>query len=393
MRILISVVLVLAFLFFDDAAAHTRSQSFSTWTINENTASFVFAVDARRATQLAPLNPDQSDLSTLLLDHLKESLAARQGRENCELKQLITLGQAYDILRISGQFECSADTSKEAVTVSVTAFQFVSATHIHIARVEHGEQSSDFVLREGRDYFDLDLKHSPNTVGEFLWVGFHHVLSGLDHVAFLIVLAFIAATPKQALLAISGFTLGHTASLALVSFGVLSPDTKLVEAMIGFTIAVAALEAGAKFGLDRQRALTVFALVTLLIALFSFGSSLSVVWAGLMLAIFAYSLGQLTDDVSRKIFPVVTVAFGLVHGAGFAGGLTELSLQQTDLLMPLLGFNIGVELAQISALGIVYAMMIIIKRVPILTDGIAEKSVSAVIFALGCFWFASRIWL
>ncbi|MEX6633743.1 HupE/UreJ family protein [Hyphococcus lacteus] len=393
MRILISVVVVFTFLLFDVAAAHTRSQSFSTWTITENTTSFVFAVDARRATQLSPLNPDQSDLSILLLGHLKATLAARQGRKNCELTQLVSLGQAYDILRISGRFECPADVSKEAVTVSVSAFQFVSATHIHIARVEHGERSSDFVLREGRDQFDLDLKHSPNTVGEFLWVGFNHVLSGLDHVVFLIVLAFVAATPKQALLAISGFTLGHTASLALVSLGVLSPDTKLVEAMIGFTIAVAALEAGAKFGLDRRRALTAFALATLLIVLFSFGAGLSIVWAGLMLTIFAYSLGQLTDDVSHKIFLIITAAFGLVHGAGFAGGLTELSLQQTDLLMPLLGFNLGVELAQISALGIVYVTILTVQRVPIFSDGMAEKTVSAVIFALGCFWFASRIWL
>ncbi len=109
------------------------------------------------------------------------------------------------------------------------------------------------------------------------------------------------------------------------------------------------------------------------------------IWFGLAAFVYAYPRG----------FPKQTVwlalIFGLIHGCGFAGGLTALDLPKPRLLASLLGFNLGVELGQIMAIVAALAIGAAARRAP---GAIAEQGqtwASAGLFALGCFWFASRL--
>jgi len=393
MRVFFAIFALGSIVLCGPAEAHTRSQSFSSWTIDDQSLTFVFAVDARRVTQLSQIYTDEKDLQTLLIAHLRETIRVAQGKTLCKRVEIEPLGQGKNTLRVSGRFVCPHAIADENAFVTVSAFQVVSATHIHIARVDHDGAFSDNVLREGRSTFTLRAENAPRSLWAFIGVGFFHVLSGLDHLVFLAALLIVATTPRTALLCITGFTLGHTISLALVTLGIIAPNAQLVEAMIGFTIAVTALEAGAKYGLDRHSAMTGFAVLSLIVVTLPFGGAALLFGAGFMLAAFAFFMARLSGDVALNLLPIVTAAFGLVHGAGFAGGLLEFSFLRTEIFVPLLGFNIGVELAQLAALASFYGFMLGLRQIHSIPAGFVERAASISIFALGCFWFAQRTWV
>jgi hypothetical protein len=274
----------------------------------------------------------------------------------------------------------------------VTAFQAVSPTHIHIARVDNSGVISEYVVREGRSSFALQADRPANDVWGFITTGFAHVMSGFDHLVFLLALALVANTPRTAIFCVTGFTLGHSLALAAATLGWVEPNERLIEAMIGFTIAVTALEAGVHHGLHRRKALLAFSALTFLVALIPVANNNSVVAMGLALALYAYATGRFSESQARTLLPLITTAFGLVHGVGFAGGLKEATLFRSEILMPLLGFNIGVELAQLCALVVFFSLPWIVGRKSSIDLAFITNYASVVIFGLGCFWFAQRLW-
>ena len=143
----------------------------------------------------------------------------------------------------------------------------------------------------------------------FVRMGFAHIVdpSALDHVLFLVALAAVYRPRdwRDALLVVTAFTVGHSATLALAATGTLVPDARLVEFLIPVTIVATAVENV----VARDRA---------------------------------------TTPRAWRWRPALAGVFGLVHGAGFAGYLQSLFLER--IVVPLLGFNLGIELAQIVVL-------------------------------------------
>jgi hypothetical protein len=150
----------------------------------------------------------------------------------------------------------------------------------------------------------------------FLELGFRHILdpSGLDHVLFLIVLAVVyrASDWRNALWVVSAFTLGHSVTLALSVTDAIRVNQSIIEFLIPLTIVLTAAE-------------NVF--------------------------------GRKHDAASRgRHRALLAGGFGLVHGAGFAGYLKSMFLD--DIAVPLLGFNIGIELGQLLVLATVGAALV-----------------------------------
>ncbi len=384
--------LVACILIAPPSDAHTRSQSFSHWHIEGQAAVFTFAVDARRATQIAQLYAPTYDLSRLLEQHLRETVFVFQGSVPCELESLESPGVPRSVITVSGHFSCAGPMAND-LRASVTAFQAVSPTHIHIARVDNSGVVSEHVVREGRSSFALQADRPANDVWGFIATGFTHVLSGLDHLVFLLALALVVGNPRTAIFCVTGFTLGHSLALAAATLGWVEPNERLIEAMIGFTIAVTALEAGVHHGLDRRRTFRAFSALTLLVAVLPISNGLSVMAIGAALALYAYATGRFSASQATTLLPFITTAFGLVHGAGFAGGLKEATIFRSEILMPLLGFNIGVELAQLCALLVFFSLPWIVRLKSSIDVAIVANYASVVIFGLGCFWFAQRLWI
>lgn len=155
----------------------------------------------------------------------------------------------------------------------------------------------------------------PSTLAGFFHLGVKHILTGWDHLLFLFTLVIVGGSIWRWVQVITAFSVSHSVSLALAVFGVvhLSPD--IIEPIIALSITVSAV--------------------------FSFrGVPSQTLHGGWILAF----------------------AFGLIHGLGFAGVLAELQLSGRQALVPLVGFNLGVEAGQLAVAAVLLPVIRLLSR-------------------------------
>lgn len=399
MRVLLSVILLLL-AGLSPASAHTRSQSFSKWHGQENSVRFDFIVDSRRLTQLARLYDAAQPLAALLNKHLRETLKVRQNKTPCLLARLnIQLTQS-GYQKAEGYFDCPDAVRDSVPEISITSFHAVSPTHIHLARVGQGNSLRELVLSNRQYSFALDAQQTQDSLTDFVELGFFHVLSGADHLAFLLALIFLAQGWRLAVFCITGFTLGHSLTLALAYLDIISPNEQLIESLIGLTIALAAFDIGnRRINSDSrhsapsysQKHFPSFILGSALLVICLIGG-LSLWPFAAFLVLYVIADGQLPAALKKRTLPVMACVFGLIHGAGFAGGLQHINLSAENIIRPLLGFNIGVELAQLVSLAVfLLVIRAMSKHTPHAGDWFRDLS-APLLFGLGLFWFAARLW-
>ncbi len=181
-------------------------------------------------------------------------------------------------------------------------------------------------------------------------IGIEHIVGGIDHLLFLAGLLIIAGAPRRALVTVTGFTLAHSLTLALVSLGVLNVSIPATEAVIALSIVFLACEIARG---DRS-----------------------------------------TLAMRRPV--LVASAFGLVHGAGFAAALGEIGLPKTETLAALLFFNLGVETGQIAIVAAVFFLLHLLKIAAAPFHAVTRLGLLGRIggYALGvisAYWFIERI--
>jgi hypothetical protein len=158
--------------------------------------------------------------------------------------------------------------------------------------------NSDFTETQKID-FDRPVLE---TFGLYIKIGVQHILpGGLDHILFVLALFFSTRRLRPLLIQVSAFTIAHTVTLGLVASGVFAPPALIVEPLIAATIAFVAIE------------------------------------------------NIIFKDMTRWR-PFVVFAFGLIHGMGFAGFFGSLGLPDGQFWSALLGFNVGVEIGQLSVI-------------------------------------------
>jgi hydrogenase/urease accessory protein HupE len=153
----------------------------------------------------------------------------------------------------------------------------------------------------------------PPSIIEVIWnyigLGFEHILPlGLDHILFVVGLFLLSAHLRPLLWQISAFTLAHTLTLGLSIYGVISLPASVVEPLIALSIAYVGLENCLYSQLKPWRVLLVF-------------------------------------------------CFGLLHGMGFAGVLSEIGLPAGEFLTALLSFNLGVEFGQLTIVALGFLLV------------------------------------
>ena len=176
----------------------------------------------------------------------------------------------------------------------------------------------------------------------YLVLGVEHILTGFDHLLFVLALLFLVGFRRQLLVTITAFTAAHSLTLASSALGWLTLRSAPVEASIALSIMLVAGEAlGARQTLSRR-------------------------WPAL-----------------------IAFAFGLVHGLGFAGALQEIGLPATHLWVALLSFNGGVEIGQLLTLGAAWLVVRVASRYPA-----APRLRRALLYAIGslaAYWSFARI--
>ncbi len=169
--------------------------------------------------------------------------------------------------------------------------------------LEGGQTSGEIQLGGGDEASRLV------TFGTYIPVGFDHILpKGLDHILFVLGLFFLSTRFAPLLWQVTSFTLAHTVTLAMAVLGIVSVPASIVEPLIAASIVYVAVE-------------------------------------------------NIVSDKLHRWRPFVIFGFGLLHGLGFASVLGEFGLPDGQVIPALIGFNIGVELGQLTVIAIAFILV------------------------------------
>jgi len=201
-------------------------------------------------------------------------------------------------------------TGRTPSTVSHFVFRNGAIAGFFVLKLRNEGQKSPVIqwLEGGKDSapFLLDQTVVPPSrwriVRLYLSLGYSHIIpKGLDHVLFVLGIFLLAVELKPVVWQVTAFTLAHTITLALTVYGVVSLRSSVVEPLIALSIVYVAVENVFTARLHAWR-------------------------------------------------PLVVFCFGLLHGMGFAGVLTEIGLPRSEFVPALVSFNLGVEGGQLTVI-------------------------------------------
>lgn len=247
-------------------------------------------------------------------------------------------------------------TCPKAPRIMHLELQFVgnlSFGHRHQAVLTSGSTSVDVLAHRGETSFDLTVEpKAPATMTPgstesrrgYAWalfvLGVEHILTGYDHLLFLLALVLIGGRARALVATVTAFTLGHSASLALATLGTFAPSPRIIEPAIALSIAYVGIE----------------------------------------------NLFVVRPAARWRI----TLPFGFVHGFGFAGVLRDLDLPRAKVPLALAMFNVGVEAGQIAILAILLPLIFYALQ----SDWFRDRGVrwaSGSIAIAGFVWFVARL--
>jgi len=228
------------------------------------------------------------------------------------------------VIRVDGFSDSSMNVVVRIVRADGNIDHAILDSHTPQLTIAQGE-------RESHSFFD------------YLMLGVHHLLSGWDHLTFVLGLLILFGWHRRLFAAVTAFTLGHSLTLALSVLRIVSLPTQLVEALIALTIVVLALE----------------------------------IQSGHQGAVWKHPW-------------ILPGALGLLHGLGFASALFEAGLPAGEIPLALFGFNLGLEVGQLGVIATAWLSFAAI-RSAIPASWRSNRVVPAyVIGSLAAFWVIER---
>jgi hydrogenase/urease accessory protein HupE len=186
-----------------------------------------------------------------------------------------------------------------------------------------------------------------DVAGTYLTLGIEHILLGVDHLLFVLALLLLSTGTWQLVKTVTAFTVAHSITLGLATLGFVHVPPKPVEAVIALSIVFAAVEI-----VQARRG---------------------------------------PPGLSARMPWIAAFTFGLLHGFGFAGALSEVGLPQGHIPVALLFFNLGVEAGQLLFVAAVLAFMAGARRLRIAWPGWSEPAPAYAIGGLASFWVLQRV--
>src|SRR5579863_4537078 len=198
------------------------------------------------------------------------------------------------------------------LTLTMPMLDALAPGHRHMARLFRGGKAQVKVLDRAHATWELGEASSTSSGLAMAWsmlkLGIEHILTGADHLVFLLGLILVGGSLRSLIGVVSAFTLAHSITLALAAFSIFSPSPRLVEPAIALSIAYVGIE------------------------------------------------NLFVTDASKRWR--ITFPFGLIHGFGFAGALREIALPRAQVPIALVSFNLGVELGQLAVLSIALPLVL-----------------------------------
>jgi hydrogenase/urease accessory protein HupE len=232
-------------------------------------------------------------------------------------------------------------------TIVIDGLLAVQTDVLLLIQLQDGTQHSA-ILRPASPEFTIPLEASKLQVaGDYWRMGTIHILEGIDHLLFVLALLLIVSGLGPLVKAVTAFTVAHSITLALATLGFVNVPAAPTEAIIALSILFLATEIVHKH--NGQFSLTE-----------------SYPWA-------------------------IAFIFGLFHGLGFAGALSEIGVPQHEVPLALFMFNVGVETGQLSFIAVVLGLLALFKRLPLATPEGAWRLLPYGIGSVAAFWTIERV--
>lgn len=254
-----------------------------------------------------------------------------------------------DGVKIHLVFTCRSEDARRELELAAL-FAELARGHRHEAVFENGGKREARLLFEGRSGVSLVVSRADGNTASasspaaialgFVHMGVEHILTGFDHLVFLLGLVVVGLEKRRVLGVVTAFTLSHSLTLALSVLGVWSPSGAVVEPLIALSIAYVGVENLVARSFERRT--------------------------------------------------LLAFAFGLVHGFGFAGALGDVGFGGSATALGLAAFNFGVELGQLAALAALLPALALLGRSPGLVRRVVP-AVNAAVVVLGVTWFVLRV--
>ena len=229
-----------------------------------------------------------------------------------QFEKFAGVGEDYIASVLQG-FSVRSEKPIEKLSVSFSFFDDVPATRVLVKAAWNGERR--VFHRTTPEPLVLEGGVHPSTgatIRDFTLWGMKHIFVGFDHIAFLLALLLGARRVREMLLIVTSFTAAHSITLLLAAFEIVSIPSRITESMIAASIVYVAVENLAAKNREKR-------------------------W-------------------------ILTFLFGLVHGLGFSGVLRGYLEGVDSLLLPVVSFNVGVELGQLAILAVAFPLLAGLRR-------------------------------
>jgi hydrogenase/urease accessory protein HupE len=241
------------------------------------------------------------------------------------------------------------DCGKSGLINETIVIDGLSATQTDtLVRIElaDGSMHTTVLRPDSPTYLVPEKPSKAKVAGSYLGLGIEHILGGFDHLLFVLGLLLIVRSTRLLIKTITAFTLAHSVTLAMAALGFVHVPQTPVESVIALSILFLATE------LSKQHR------------------------------------GEI--GLTSKAPWLVALCFGLLHGFGFAGALSEIGLPQMDIPLALLFFNVGVEVGQLMFVAAVLAVTWMIHKAKVKWPVWAKQMPAYAIGSLAAFWFIQR---
>lgn len=363
--------------------AHAYSASYTNIKMNHERTEFIFSIDTLSVIELiegidenenkdlekSEIKANKHDLEEFVHDHLSLDVNNRQQEptlekmdlEKKEDKNYLTYHLTFPAFAAGDtlSFNDGLYMNDPATNyVNLISFEFAGTTGQAILQgkertwtillaeaqeeqTQDGQNAQPDENQEQQDQPEVtsQVETTNSTRFSFFKLGLLHILTGYDHLLFLLALLLRKQTFKQYAAIITSFTIAHSITISLAVLGVITLPSRFVESVIAFSIVYVALEN-------------------------IFRKEIRNRWG-------------------------LTFLFGLIHGLGFANILKEMNIPKSDLAVALVNFNIGIEVVQLALVLLVLPLLTYMFKLK--SSKMIIRIGSIIVAALGAFWLIERL--
>lgn len=298
-------------------------------------------IPSRSAELLTSVVNGDRSAADRIAEYARQTLSVELGGTRCRMGRMRIGGAGANDARamIEIEFTCDASHGRLEIAEDWSGLLGEHYRTLGNLRTANGERQVSFEETTRKVTIDVDR---PVATGwfDFVKLGIEHILTGYDHLLFLVALLATAQGFWSVVRIVTAFTLAHSVTLSIATLDILTIPERIIEPLIAASIVWVALENLLVAEPDRRR------------------------W-------------------------VWSFFFGLVHGFGFASALGELGLKGSAIVRALVGFNVGVEIGQLIFVAVFLPALAVLKRGrgASLTPRIASVAVAVV----GSYWLVERI--